>query len=366
MENKKIRSTSSTSSSSSTGTVTTYSDYKKINNQKAPLRELEVEMENHAIKNLSNMMGKPEVFTGEKRDEKALLWVRQMERLKRAMKIEDEVMLAIVGSNFRGKAEEWWCTQEDHIVTWSQFINEFKSNFAPTELQNTMWWNELDVIQQTDNESVDNVKVKMERLCNNLGLDKDNELIIRKFYKALRKDIQYELDRDNILFKKWDDITTEARRIEMVHKKHGIVEATYVSNIIVPPTLTPTSINVITPSISASNNQHHVTSSHQKGNDVNSVLSSTLQSLCDNLAELRITVNDMRNEPKYNKSYGNNGGNSFYQKNNSNGGNGYRYNGNSGPIKCYICGVENHKSFECPNKNVQNGDNSAGKEVGQQ
>lgn len=362
---------SSSSSSSSTSTA------KNMNNksEKAPLRQLEVQMENNNYKNLSAMMGKPEIFTGDKRDEKALLWVRQMERLKKAMRMEDDVMLAIVGSNFRGKAEEWWCTREDSIVTWTQFVSEFKNNFAPTELQNTMWWNELDSVQQRDGETVDTVKVKMERLCNNLGLDKDNELIIRKFYKALRKDIQYELDRDNILFRQWDEITIEARRIEMVHKKHGIVEAAYINNVITPIAgSTTTQHQTITPSNSASNNHNHAVAQHSITNE-NSLLSTTLQHLCDNLASLKITVDEMKSDVRYkNSGYQGNSNNGYYQKNygggvNGNGGN--RYN-NNGPIRCFTCGGENHKSFECPNKHMMQGQNNfsnsnnMGKEVGQQ
>ncbi|KAL0582169.1 hypothetical protein ABG067_008061, partial [Albugo candida] len=161
-------------------------------------------------KNISNLIGKPDVFTGERKDGKALLWIRQMQRIKKGLDLSDEQILVIIGSHLKGNAEEWWSIQEDLIDTWAQFVAEFKRNFANSELQTTMWWNELDNVEQRAGDTVDDVKMKMEQLCNNLNVDRNNELMIRKFYKALRKDLQYELDRDNAAFTKWEDITNEA------------------------------------------------------------------------------------------------------------------------------------------------------------
>jgi hypothetical protein len=39
----------------------------------------------------------------------------------------------------------------------------------------------------------------------NLGLEKENEQISRKFYKAFTRDIQYELDTDFNIFNNWKD-----------------------------------------------------------------------------------------------------------------------------------------------------------------
>lgn len=304
-------------------------------------------MEAINTKSLNNLIGKPETFTGDGRDEKALLWIRQVQRIKKGMGLDDEQILLVIGNNLKGKAEEWWCTREDHVVTWNQFVEEFKMNFAPTEVQRTIWWNELESIEQRGLDTVDDVKIKIEQLCNHLNLEKDNELIIRKFYKALRKDLQYELDRGDLNnLQNWEKITNEARRLELIHKKHGIEEAMY-TNITrnVAPQSTTVNTHTITSSHSASNNQQ---------GDMNSMLSSTLQHLCAWMDKLNLNINELKN----NSGIQNNRNNNYTNRNNY-----YNATTNNGSsnFRCFVCNSPDHRASVCPNKfnNSTNNNNSS-------
>lgn len=86
MDSKNYRTPqpSASSSSSPNSTVQLVSINK---NSKAPLRTLEKNMEAVQNKNLNNLIGKPENFTGDRRDEKALLWIRQIQRIKKGMNV---------------------------------------------------------------------------------------------------------------------------------------------------------------------------------------------------------------------------------------------------------------------------------------
>lgn len=291
-------------------------------------------------KSLNNLIGKPENFTGDRRDEKALLWIRQIQRIKKGMNLDDEQILLVIGNNLKGKAEEWWCTREDHVLTWNQFVEEFKMNFAPTEVQRTIWWNELESIEQRGLDTVDDVKIKIEQLCNHLNLEKDNELIIRKFYKALRKDLQYELDRGDLNnLQNWEKITNEARRLELIHKKHGIEEAMYTN--ITQHNVAP---QTITPSHSASNNQE---------GDTSTMLSSTLQHLCASMDKLNLNIDELKNsgiQNNRNHNYNNTNRNNYYNPTTNNG---------SSNFRCFVCNSPGHRASECPNKYNNNNNNVA-------
>jgi hypothetical protein len=314
--------------------------------EQQPLRNLERNMNDNQNRLLSNLIAKPEIFTGEKQGENPLLWIKQLNRLRIGLELTDNNILFLVGNHLRGKAEVWWSTLEDEIDTWAQFVKEFKKTFAPTEMQTDLWWNELENLKQQNNQSVDEIKLKIEQLSGLLNIEKNNVFKLRYFKNALRKDIQYELDRNPIKDNTWDAITEEAMRIEMVHKKHNIPDNfTYQENQMVNsfkiPTVSSASVisNKVTPSHSASN---HV--------DVQSAITSKLDKLCDTLAELKLSVeggsgvNGVTKQQEFKSHGGTYGGRPSY---------------NTSSFQCYICGDSRHKAAFCPQNRMNQGQQHA-------
>ncbi|KAI8966897.1 hypothetical protein BDF20DRAFT_918116 [Mycotypha africana] len=85
---------------------------------------------------------------------------------------------------------------------------------------------------------------QVDRLRTGLSLTDDNILFIignhlrgraeickiRYFKNALRKDIQYELDRARLRNPTWNEVTDEARSIELLQKKHNLIDYNTVTN----------------------------------------------------------------------------------------------------------------------------------------
>ncbi|KAI8969354.1 hypothetical protein BDF20DRAFT_839280 [Mycotypha africana] len=84
---------------------------------------------------LSNMIAKPDIFTGERKEENALLWLKQVDRIRVGLELVDSAILIIVGNHLRGRAEVWWSTP----FTFSPCIEHESNNDAS---MNSAWFNE--------------------------------------------------------------------------------------------------------------------------------------------------------------------------------------------------------------------------------
>jgi hypothetical protein len=304
-----------------------------------------------------NMISKPEFFTGEDAKENDIKWLKQVNRIRVGLDLSDEKILFVAGNHLRGKAETWWCINEDKIKTWEEFRTEFSKVFGASRYQSDIWWNELENIKQTNEQTVDDIKLRVEELCNHLSIEEDNSFKIRHFKNALRKDLQYELDRFPPQQNTWKAITDEARRLEMIQKKHGIIDTEGIHN--------RNSVTSGTGSVLPfMDNSNYARSS--SASITNSDISSTLKELCNSMEQLKISINNQGsvvgtsngqvNRSNYN-NHQTNGTRRYDPSNNM--------NSNINNMQCYLCGTTGHKAYNCPQSTFRTtGQNNNAQEQG--
>lgn len=301
---------------------------------------------------LSSLIEKPPSFTGENDAGDGLKWFKQIERLRNGLKLTDTDVLFVVGNRLKGRAEVWWNNNENSITTWDKFEKEFKKSFAPDESAIDLWWNQMINLKQRKDQSVENLKIQFDELCNLLesaGEELSAKYKMRHFRKALKRDIIYELDRAPPSIRTdWEAMIKEAKRIETNFKRYDIIddEEFHGNTKRGPPV--------------ASKNGNSSTVS-----EASSDISTVIRELCNDMKELKITISNNGSVYNSQSSYGRN--NKGYNNNNN------VFNPNY--LKCYTCGGMGHKAIHCTNNIRQNiqgtqnmhiTENVQGKEKGQQ
>lgn len=314
-------------------------------------------MDTKQLQILSSLIERPTSFTGSGDTGSGLKWLKQIERLKKGLNLTDEEALFVAGSHLKGKAETWWNNNEKDFNSWEKFETSFRISFSPDESAIDLWWNKIISLRQRKEQSVEDLKIQFDELCNLLE-SADEEIPenhkIRYFRKALKKDILYELDRAPITIRSnWDTMIKEAKRIEMNFKRYDIVD---------DDEFQKKSINSKRLDI-GDNTDNPVPSSSVS--NASSELSTVIRQLCNDMKELKITISNNGSVYNSQQSY-------LPRKDHFK-----RYNNNSSTnyIKCFTCGEMGHKSVQCTKGirqsmgNTQNAivnENLQGKEKGQQ
>lgn len=256
-------------------------------------------------KALAKFVAEPEEFSaGDKKN--PLTWFRRIDRIRRSLGWKDETAILVAASHLRGRAELWWDSVEHRVTDWKKFDFEFKKQFC-AEMED-VWWGEIQTKQQEKGESVDDVALTLRDLFKLVEI-KDEKIMVRYLIQALRADIAVEVERRG-LPKTWEETVSQARKVEQINRKYQA------------PTLAPTGNRI--GGIAAASNYSSASSSASSSNkeDETSSIGSTLTELVKEMQALKINLVDRKEKPRR----------------------------PAGPIKCFVCDEEGHKSFQCPKK----------------
>lgn len=252
---------------------------------------------------LYKFLSEPKDFHGTS-DRNPLSWLRHLDRIRRGLELKDEEILLVASTHFQGQAELWWDTVEDEVKTWMQFKEAFRKQFA--ESLQDRWWSELETMEQEDDQSVDDVALSIQELCRLLDI-KDKNYHIRCLLRAMKPEIGFELEKSGVTAD-WDKVIKAARQVEVVMNKYSKSGYTV-------PTKRTTGIDS-TRSLSSKSSEKDGKSDY----DVASI-GSSLDELVSGMRALKINLVDKppRTKPP-----------------------------TRGPIRCFLCHQEGHKSYECP------------------
>ncbi|CDH61201.1 hypothetical protein RO3G_12083 [Lichtheimia corymbifera JMRC:FSU:9682] len=265
-------------------------------------RSVQSNLSESGRRKIAKFLSEPKDFSGTT-NTNPLTWLRQLDRIKRVLNLEDDEILLVAASHLVGRAGLWWDSVETSITTWARFSKEFKHQFA-VSLEDR-WWSQIQTRVQGEDETVDDVALSLQELFRLVNVD-DQVFHVRCFVQALKQDISFELEKSGIP-KTWDETVDKARKIELVMSKYK------------RPGFTTTSLpyhDVPNPTRGSAGS---VISS---GASATSDIGSTLSELVNGMRDLKINLVD---QPKQ----------------------GQRKN----PIKCFSCGELGHKSTECSKSN---------------
>ncbi|KAG0974528.1 hypothetical protein G6F29_012152 [Rhizopus arrhizus] len=241
-----------------------------------------------------------------------LTWLKKLDRLKELARLGDKEALLIAADHLVGKAEMWFDVVCCEIKTWSEFQMAFKKKYC-VGLED-MWWGQIRQMKQGDNESVDDVDIKLRELFALVQVT-DQRLMVRAFLDAIDPGIAWEVERSSGGTGEYDldDIVARAARYEMVMQKYrskGVVALG--------------SSESIQGERSVGYGSTYNPPSHKDHHDAHSVNSSaTIDNLLKEFRELKISlVQSAGNQQSSNR--------------------------NMRGLTCFFCNKEGHKKPECP------------------
>ncbi|KAG0162010.1 hypothetical protein DFQ28_003093, partial [Apophysomyces sp. BC1034] len=206
----------------------------------------------------------------------------------------DEAALNMVSIHLRGCMGTWWDAKESKIKTWKQFEEAFMVRYASAEMKDT-WWAEISNKRQGADESMEDVAHYLEELYD--LVKKTNEAHkIHHFLKVIHREIAYDIKQKQTP-RTLEEVVDLARHLETVKAKYGKVTID-VGQVLEKMSVVSHS-SMITPLESTSG-----VIGDQSVLSVMSELVKEMKSLKINMARPA--------------------------------------------IKCFVCGKEGHKKFQCP------------------
>jgi hypothetical protein len=266
----------------------------------------------YKTKKLIKLIGDPKKFSGYAKDEQSLTteahtWLQRMTRLKDTAKLDDNEILFVAGEHLVEKAQLWWTVTERKVNKWDEFITAFNKQYLADKEDS--YWTMLQELKQGNNDSVDDVALKMEELFVLLNLN-NNTFQVRTFLGAIKPAIAFEVERENS--PKTLDIAKE--RAKAVEKNFVKYHVGYKNN----SSALPVPVN------------HMNGSNSSVASDGWKTAASNMESIADRLERMQINFVEATKKQNYN---------------------GYRFNRDGQPpqdrIVCYKCGEPGHKSYQC-------------------
>ncbi|KAG2190952.1 hypothetical protein INT47_009224, partial [Mucor saturninus] len=165
---------------------------------------------------LFKFLGPTEIFTGTTSID-PVHWLRHLERIRMGAALSDTEIVLVAATHMKGNAARWWAVNEDNITTWDNFKKQFKKQFASEQFEE-IWWREIETTNQTTNQSVTDLALKLQEL---LGLVKvtDEGQKIRTLLRALRPETAYQIEKMGVP-DKWDDLVNRASKLQYVQDKY--------------------------------------------------------------------------------------------------------------------------------------------------
>lgn len=305
----------------------------------------EQEVNSLSKRNFNWRVSEPKDFSGicapgEDLGNEAFIWLKKMDRLKKSAKFSDEETLFLVGDHLVKKAETWFNVVGSKAKTWDSFVIAFKKQYLAD--QEDKWWYQLQTMKQSDNDTIDDIALKMEELFELLE-NKSKVFQIRTFLSAIRPEIGFEVEKDGTP-ESFEDAKLKAKRIEKSLMKYDFSRS-------------------INGPISANKEAGSRKEFFQKNqvlkdsdfSSATSVTSNDMSSLVAKLEQLSINLVKLNEGAIQRQSTAR----PMYTVNNSGQNNGSRV------FTCFYCREEGHKKYDCPKfirdqnpSNVATGSNS--------
>lgn len=258
---------------------------------------------------------------GEDLGNEAFVWLKKMERFKNSAKLSDEEILFVTGDHLVKKAETWFNVIGVKATTWDQFVILFKKQYLVD--QEDKWWFRLQTMKQGENDSIDDVALKMEELFELLET-KSQVFQVRTFLSAIHPKIGFEVEKEGTPIS-FQAAKTKAKQIEKSFLKY---DGNGVGNVAPGSVADLRSEYVKNRSFKT---EGFSDSASVTGNSEVSSLVAKLEQLSINLVKLNEGASLKSTNPKPYTPYNNNVN-----------------NGGRNVFTCFYCREEGHKKYDCP------------------
>ncbi|KAI9326528.1 hypothetical protein BD770DRAFT_456945 [Pilaira anomala] len=256
---------------------------------------------NVSKKSLNWRVIEPKDFSGEDLGNEAFVWLKKMERFKNSAKLSDEEILCVTGDHLVKKAETWFNVVGIKATTWDQFVVLFKKQYLVD--QEDKCWFCLQTMKQGDDDSIDDIALKMEELFELLD-DKSQVFQVRTFLSAILPKIAFEVEKEGtpVSFQAAKTKANSVSDLRSEYSKNRVFK----------------------------NDNYSSDSASVTGNSEVSSLVAKLEQLSINLVKLNEGVNLKSTSPKPYVPYNNNVNND-----------------NRNIFTCFYCREEGHKKYDC-------------------
>jgi hypothetical protein len=261
-------------------------------------------------KKLIKLIGDPQKFSGYAQDEqtlttKAHTWLQRMTRLKETAKLDDNEILFVAGEHLVEKAQLWWTVTEKKIKQWDEFKTAFHKQYLANQEDN--YWTMLQELKQGDQDSVDDIALKMEEIFSLLKLT-SHTFQVRTFLGAIKPAIAFEVEKEN-----------SPKTLEIAKERAKAVEKNFIKYHV--------GYKHSSSVLSSNNSVASGYSGNSKGWES---AASTMASLADRLERMQINLVEATRKQDYKL-------NRERQPHQNN-------------VVCFSCNEPGHKSFACPHK----------------
>ncbi len=237
----------------------------------------------------------PPVFSG-KPDEDPINWLKRFSLTKKNQGLSDETAIQLAGSYMDGLAATWYFQQESSFEDWKTFQQLFEAMFVSTS-KREYWWDQLHMKKQKGHETVDEVAAEILELVNRLNIT-DEEMRVRYYLKALKPEIAEQVSRRQP--KRWN-VALDAARLEQS------IQSTFRKNL---------GTDIRTPLF-------------PETSEPNTDLRHDIKQLTEEFKKITVHL----------------------VKQNTNMGTKPPDRRPPRPFKCYDCGQDGHKKWDCPKRN---------------